>query len=207
MKVLLALCLVEEVLSHGMMQRPPSWQFGNVPLVGDAALPKPFFAPWPTACLAGTSSVAPLSFLLRMRYSPACAGACDWFVNSTFLSANQTPTIAQGSVLRTVKDPPGQSNWTDRHPWRSPGAATITSPCGVEGGNPNGCTYLDGTHGECVIDAGGFGYGPDGRTLGDNGVTTSWPRGGVVEVAWSLFVNHGGEWGLVQLSFIYRLIY
>ena len=27
----------------------------------------------------------------------------------------------------------------EHNPWRSPGSAPIFSPCGVAGGNPNGC--------------------------------------------------------------------
>jgi len=86
--------------------------------------------------------------------------------------------------------PPGKGYDTTRlHPWRAPGTAKITSPCGVDGGNPRGCTPETGTKG-CM--PGGYGHGPDGRTLMHQGLVTTWRRGSVVEAKWTIGANHNG---------------
>jgi len=86
--------------------------------------------------------------------------------------------------------PPGKGFDTTRtHPWRAPGTAKITSPCGVDGGNPRGCTPETGTKG-CM--PGGYGHGPDGRTLMHQGLVTTWRRGSVVEAKWTIGANHNG---------------
>ena len=73
------------------------------------------------------------------------------------------------------------------------GTAPVSSPCGTEGGNPAGCVQADGhSLGRCTTDDGGFGFGSDGRLLGQLGVTTAWTVGSTVEVGWSLRSNHGG---------------
>ena len=120
------------------------------------------------------------------------SGGCNWFENATRTSG---ATMAQHSPLRTFADVgPDFEDWSARNPWRAPGTAAVSSPCGSEGGNPRGCVQLggNGTRGPCVTDDGGFGYGPDGRSLGGLGVITSWPRGGIVEAGWSIRSNHGG---------------
>eukprot|EP00935_MAST-01C_sp_MAST-1C-sp1_P001043 g1043.t1 len=123
--------------------------------------------------------------------SCCASGGCNWFTNDTRLPVGVSPTIPQDSPLRTFADPDA-ADWTARNPWRSPGRARTYSPCGSEGGNPNGCIQADGTLGPCVIDDGAFAFGPDGRSLGGLGVVTSWQQGSVVEVGWSLRSNHGG---------------
>jgi hypothetical protein len=124
----------------------------------------------------------------------SCAsGGCNWFTNFTTIPKGQAPTIPQNSPLRTFSDlPPLFEDWTARNPWRAPGTAKVYSPCGADGGNPEGCVQNDGTMGPCTTDDGGFGYGIDGRSLGGNGVVTSWQSGSVVEVGWSVRSNHGG---------------
>lgn len=118
------------------------------------------------------------------------SGGCNWFENATRTSA---ATMPQHSPLRTFADVgPDFEDWSARNPWRAPGTAAVSSPCGSEGGNPRGCVQLDGKRGPCVTDDGGFAYGSDGRSLGGLGVITSWPRGGVVEAGWSIRSNHGG---------------
>ena len=76
------------------------------------------------------------------------------------------------------------------HPWRHPGSAPVFSPCGVAGGNPDGCP-VGGPEGECP--GGGFGYGPRAEDIGwEDIVTTEWTAGGVAEVGWGIIANHGG---------------
>ena len=123
--------------------------------------------------------------------SSCVSGGCNWFTNWTFTTG---PTMPQSSPLRSFADvPPRFIDWTANHPWRAPGRARVYSPCGSEGGNPDGCIQVDGsTMGRCVTDDGGFGFGPDGRSLGGLGVTTSWQQGSQVEAGWSVRSNHGG---------------
>ena len=110
---------------------------------------------------------------------------CMWFNNYTFV---EKPTLFD-QKLRTYAHneyPP----WVLHNPWRAPGAAPITSPCGVSGGNHNGC--LGGP--KCGQDAGGFDKGPKAEDVNfvHDIYVTNWTRGSVVEVAWAIRANHGG---------------
>jgi len=85
---------------------------------------------------------------------------------------------------RYGQDPLG--DWTATHPWRAPGNAPVRDPCGVAGGAPGS-------------NDGAVGYPPSGHQLGDPGsklpeidTGTVWQSGSTVEVAWSLWANHGG---------------
>merc|ERR1711862_612870 len=60
----------------------------------------------------------------------------------------------------------------------------ITRPCGIEGGNPNGCK------GGCA--GGGYAHGKDGRSFLANGPVTQWKAGAVETVKFNLHNNHGG---------------
>jgi hypothetical protein len=155
--------LIGSVLGHGVMQTPLPWQLGNVQLEGS----------------------------LPMLGKDACVlGGCQWFTNYTHLPAGKAPTITRDSPMRTFQDLDDDDDWTARNPWRAPGTAHVSSPCGTEGGNADGCVLADGaTGGPCVTDAGGFGFGADGRDLGGSGVTTYWRQGGVFEAGWSIAVN------------------
>eukprot|EP00937_MAST-01D_sp_MAST-1D-sp2_P005951 g5951.t1 len=72
------------------------------------------------------------------------------------------------------------------HPWRSPGHAPTSDPCGVAGG------YATPT--------GGGGETPMGARQGDKGsalpshagVRTQWRASAIAEVGWMLAANHGG---------------
>ena len=148
--------------------------------------------------------------------------ACQWYTNWTFVDA---PTIPRDSHLRTYNDldadgtplPAPYADWTCSgatvypptrdapirdctkvpccRPWRAPGRALVNSPCGVDGGNPNGCLDVRGRKVPfgrgCA--AGGYGGGPDARTMQFPGVVrTTWQAGAVVEAAWAITANHGG---------------
>ena len=78
-----------------------------------------------------------------------------------------------------------------RNPWRAPGTARVFSPCGTDGGNPDGCPVGNPGGGGCV--SGGYGHGPDARTLPAGTATPPmWPAGSVQEVSFGLTANHGG---------------
>ena len=74
-----------------------------------------------------------------------------------------------------------------RNPWMAPGTAPVFSPCGVWGGNPQGCGGV-GQDGECP--GGGSSMGSDSRDVTwNNTVTTQWVKGGVAEVGIILIIS------------------
>jgi len=75
-------------------------------------------------------------------------------------------------------------------PWRAPGSAPVFSPCGFDGGNPEGCPLGNPDWEGC--NGGGYGHGPDGRTLPGNDNPTVWTAGGIEEVSFGISANHGG---------------
>lgn len=117
--------------------------------------------------------------------------ACMWHNNQTYTP--HPPTL--DPALRTYQNYtiPGTNNtidYTARNPWRSPGSASIFSPCGVAGGNPNGCP-IGALASDCA--GGGYSYGPRAEHLQlNNSMITNWSVGGVEEVAWGFVANHGG---------------
>jgi len=117
------------------------------------------------------------------------AGGCMWFTNQTFISGE--PTLPE--ELRTYQDMEINGmkfDFTKRNPWRHPGSAPVFSPCGVAGGNPDGCP-VGGPPGECP--GGGFGYGPAAENVTfKDVVTTRWSLGSVATVGWGIMANHGG---------------
>jgi len=85
---------------------------------------------------------------------------------------------------------------TKRNPWRAPGTALIQSPCGVFGGNFNGCPGAGENpeffpFGDCP--GGGSSYGAKAETINFPHVSsTPWQAGSTVEVGWAVSANHGG---------------
>lgn len=76
-------------------------------------------------------------------------------------------------------------DWTRYHPWRSPGRAPVSDPCGVAGGYK--------------VPTGGGGETPPGAQQGDKGselpetgIKTIWTVGTTAEVGWMVGANHGG---------------
>jgi len=117
---------------------------------------------------------------------------CMWFNNYTFVSH---PTMAADSPMRTYakSDPNG---YLLTNPWGAPGSAKIFSPCGIHGGNPYGCPVGDKASAGKECPFGGYGWGENslqayGTSLTDI-LTTTWQRGSIQEVHWSIKANHGG---------------
>lgn len=77
-----------------------------------------------------------------------------------------------------------------KNPWMAPGSAPVWSPCGYDGGNPWGCPKGNPQKDGCV--GGGYGHGPDGRTLPGNTKPTLWTAGAKEEVMYGVTANHGG---------------
>lgn len=138
---------------------------------------------------------------------------CFGYENYTFIK-DGAATIKDGNPLKTMKNcraelykylgdgtdkgclasiglPPHKGHDIARtHPWRAPGTAPMTSPCGVQGGNPLGCPHGNPGRGGCY--SGGWGHGSDNRKLMHQGVVTEWKIGSVQEVKWGNFANHDG---------------
>merc|ERR1712167_215495 len=66
----------------------------------------------------------------------------------------------------------------------------VFSPCGVDGGNPQGCPV--GHPGTDGCNGGGYGHGPDGRSFPGNHAPVYWQAGKTAEVSWAFAANHGG---------------
>jgi len=109
--------------------------------------------------------------------------AVAWFTNWTFIPGERTIPDA---LLTFAKNKGTPRN----HPWFAPGAAPVWSPCGISGGNPEGCPTGDQTHRDCP--GGGYAHGIDARMLQGNKQPTVWKAGDIVEVAWAVRANHGG---------------
>jgi len=118
-------------------------------------------------------------------YQQCQTGNCMWFTNYTFNTNSGNAPIGEFSPLRTYYHMSYES--LKYNPWFSPGSAPIFSPCGINGGNPNGC------NGGKDCPGGGFGYGPDAINESyPYSKTTTWKAGSVVEAAWGIIANHGG---------------
>ena len=141
-------------------------------------------------------------------YEGAGVGACSWFTNYTFISGE--PTLPEEMRSWTDIVIGGfHVDYTKTNPWRAPGSAPIYSPCGVAGGNPQGCPVGEGEIGD-NCPGGGFAYGPDAVNVDfqvgykqqilknfiqlnlQDVQTTEWRAGGVAEVGWGIVANHGG---------------
>ena len=120
---------------------------------------------------------------------------------------NYLPELVSGGFLNKPLPAEGSVDLTKRMPWRAPGVAPLQSPCGVAGGNGRGFTTLVGdlfTPSAKIVDMegglmqktddGGYGWGPDARVYKFKDVVeTEWKRGSVVDVAWGMWANHGGD--------------
>jgi len=141
-----------------------------------------------------------------------CVG--EWYSNHTFIPGE--PSLLRGSPMLTYQDacmsgqgtpsccsspctepgmmdagkPCESCDWTRKNPWRAPGTAPVVSPCGVDGGNPKGCPAGNPDGAGCA--GGGYGHGPDGRSLPGNTKPAVWTAGAEAEVAWGVVANHGG---------------
>jgi len=91
--------------------------------------------------------------------------SCCWYTNGVKIPGK--PSICDKELITSgVTDPCEKSDWTSSHPWRAPGTAPISSPCGENGGK-------------------------DARTLLPS-KRLVWKRGSTVEVAMAITANHGG---------------
>jgi len=144
----------------------------------------------------------------HMNQGPCVGGACLWFSEGCFLgcpecSANMpaggnqidapnctgfvanTPTLPEQYRTFNKGNRSPNGDWTRYHPWRSPGKAPVSDPCGVAGGY--------------TVPTGGGGETPPGAKQGNKGSKLpptsrkiEWQAGKAGEVGWMVAANHGG---------------
>jgi hypothetical protein len=173
-RTVIAVALLPAASGHGNIVHPPTWFDPD----GTIGMTKGL------QCIAGcTGKSAPG----QIEKTQGCA--CEWYTNHTFHTGE--PTIDLDSPLVTYPSIQDKSLFRDgKTPWWAPGTAMVFSPCGIDGGNPNGCQPDTPRGGNCA--AGGYGHGPDARTLKGNTKPFPWKAGSVQEVAWGITANHGG---------------
>lgn len=139
-------------------------------------------------------------------FSEGCYNGCDSCTEAMPVPANCThgpcpgnyygpppptcsprePTLPEQYRTWNIGNASPFGDFTRYHPWRSPGSAPTSDPCGIAGGYAN--------------ETGGGGETPPGANQGDKGsalpkhvnVSTEWAAGGIAEVGWMLAANHGG---------------
>jgi len=192
--LVLLLALVPLCAGHGSMNKPPSWLDPDGKFVWAAGMSGAGCTgakfPVSEGCvmewysnytfIPGEPTIPPLSPLLT--YKDACMGGAG---TAACCNAPCTTASAQGKG-----QPCEGCDWTRTHPWRAPGSAPVFSPCGFDGGNPKGCPVGNPSKHGC--NGGGYGHGPDGRSLGGNSKPEIWYAGGEAEVVWGVTANHGG---------------
>lgn len=144
---------------------------------------------------------------------PSCLGdACGWFHAGCFIGCPHCSNASNGAEVpsfpsmdastancslleptlpheartynRENRSPFG--DWTASHPWRAPGRAPMHDACGLSG------AY--------TVGPGVSGYPPlyPGSLIPAQLNATKWKAGGIAEVGWSIWSNHGG-------GYVYRL--
>merc|ERR1739838_998177 len=132
---LLVLVCLHEVLGHGFMYFPTSWNSRNevVPCKGLKGAKFGYTYPLPEVVCDKNSDTE--------RCSPSALNngwTTDWFTNFTFVPGTglsmSEEMYSTGRVWIKVE---GEKRY---NPWAQPGTAPIYGEgCGLNGGNPNGC--------------------------------------------------------------------
>uniref|UniRef100_A0A7M5UNI1 Uncharacterized protein n=1 Tax=Clytia hemisphaerica TaxID=252671 RepID=A0A7M5UNI1_9CNID len=186
--ILVLLFWAQSVHGHGAMVKPTNWLDFETRIQLDNGSWFTGFAGMKTRLQCKPGLTIPRKIICKENND--CEGyafpgpICNWFTNETWI---HTPTLFD-PALRTFSRVRDESKVLYT-PWRAPGAAPIYSPCGVSGGNPNGCGAL-----KCGQKTGGYGHGQRAKDVEfvHNISVTTWKRGQEVEVAWAIYVNHGG---------------
>lgn len=118
----------------------------------------------------------------------------QWYTNGTTIPGQRTLPDNAVTYMATC------SSWNpiakatcagmQSNPWMAPGSAPVWSPCGFDGGNPSGCPIGNPEGSGCQ--SGGYGHGPDGRTLPGNSKPAEWTAGAMEEAIFGVTANHGG---------------
>ena len=146
-----------------------------------------------------------------------------WFSNNVKIPGSENPNMNTGPVIPYEFSQPevlcrdgDLMTEHDDYPWMAPGTAPVFSPCGVMGGNPNGCLNdgigslgdictcqrtvvpVPGLEPKTVdvgdsYNCGSFAFGkPAEQYNWPNAPITEWKAGDVEDVAWYMNGNHGG---------------
>ena len=113
----------------------------------------------------------------HINMGPCAGGACLWFSEGCFIGCEEctatmpsggnqidhppagckplAPTLPEAFRTYNLKNLSANGDWTATHPWRAPGRAPISDPCGVAG------AY--------TVATGGGGETPPGSKQGDKG--------------------------------------
>merc|ERR1719291_260821 len=109
------------------------------------------------------------------------------------------PTLPEHARTWNIEGASSHGDWTKYFPWRAPGSSIPMDPCGVFDGfdpprsgnesyphagshvrvNASSSSYPTGSHGSKVLRP-------------HAGTVVNWKSGGIAEVSFGLFVNHGG---------------
>jgi hypothetical protein len=108
--------------------------------------------------------------------------ASGWYADGVRIPG--APTLPEDFI--TVDAARANSDWCMMNPWRSPGTAAVSSPCGGGDLDPE-CGKISPLYPKCKPD----GKAEDGRDLPKTN-RTEWRQGGTAEVAWAPTINHGG---------------
>jgi hypothetical protein len=97
------------------------------------------------------------------------------------------PTLPEEYRTWNIGNPSSYGDWTRYHPWRAPGHAPVSDPCGRAGANT-----AESGGGETPIGAKQFDRGSLLPKLPAPNSSTTWHRGQPAEVGWMVGSNHGG---------------
>jgi len=214
---------------HGMMMIPsPRNKYGNQSITNFTNLLLPEWHPKAGEPHGGLDDGAQI-----WGMGGPCAGdACMWFNQACYIGCSKCqndqpgggnryggppshpfegcqaedliePTLPEKFRTYNIGNPSPRGDFTKYHPWRAPGRAPTTDPCGIAGG------YKDGSVAAAhKTDFQGLPFNADHFMMGGTelpkrtGEETKWVAGGVAEVGWMLDVNHGGGyiWQLCPAS-------
>lgn len=114
----------------------------------------------------------------------------QWYTNATYIPRGQAPTVNEDRLRSWFGFCP--QGGCRVHPWAAPGTAPLFSPCGVDGGNMNGCPVGNKRKTGCA--AGGYGRGPKAEEhyQDKKRPVTQWEANSEVAIKWGILANHGG---------------
>ena len=125
-----------------------------------------------------------------------CDGNTDYYFSPTDLcGGGWKPTLPDAyRTFANISMPSGQGDFTEYHPWRSPGTARPLDSCGLAGGSTKNNDAAGGFGNMTIAHKQGF----NGSALPPVATPAKWQAGATVEVSWTIWANHGG-------GYVYRL--
>jgi len=194
--------MLTTVDAHGAMLTPPPRNAidSTIPGMdwGNGSTHTGHLEPLGVSCANGTEPCKPGQsvFWFSQGCTPGCE-TCDsqgqrvanWDHCAATRKAPFEPTLAPQYRTANRNATPGteQDIWKFQ-PWRSPGLAPVSDPCGMAGGSPipvyNGGEYVPTKYGK----QGDLGS----KVLAPRPTGITWKAGGVANASWYIAFNHGG---------------